>query len=275
MNSEQDAGRASPLVGRSIVVTGGGSGVGRAIVERLALGGARVTIIDVDVNGGIDTQRCLAAHGADVHLQVADVRDQAAITAAINETVAKFGGVYGLVNNAVLNDVRTMTGDGPIEEAKPQIWRDAFDVNVVGYVRMASQVLPHMAKNGAGAIVNVASISGTTGELDRPAYGATKAAIISLTRSIATQYGRRGIRCNALALGLIGTQPVLSSAATPMRERYLRHQLLDRIVSPADVAAATEFCLSDSAAAMTGTVLTLDAGVTAHLATFADDVASP
>src|SRR5207245_3575652 len=123
-------------------------------------------------------------------------------------------------------------------------------------------------------IVNTASGTGVQAEFSRPAYGTSKAAIIGLTRNLATQYGRQGIRCVGLALGIVGTPALKANLPEALQQRLVAHQLVPRLIEPEDVAEAVAFLASDAARMITGTTIMLDGGFSAHVPTYADAVAA-
>ncbi|HSS09722.1 MAG TPA: SDR family oxidoreductase, partial [Acidimicrobiales bacterium] len=152
-----------------------------------------------------------------------------------------------------------------------EIWDRTFDVNVRGYLAGCKYAIPHMLKQGKGAIVNTASGSGVFGDLSSIAYGSSKAAIIGFTRYVATIYGKRGIRCNAINPGLIRSEGVKKTVSGPMVDILADNTLTPRLGQPEDIAAAVAYLVSDDAEFVTGAIINVDGGITCH-APYVSDV---
>jgi NAD(P)-dependent dehydrogenase (short-subunit alcohol dehydrogenase family) len=233
------------------VVTGGSSGIGAATVLELARRGARVGIVDRTIpDGGV--------HAVAV---TADITDDAEVARAIDEIANALGGIDILVNNAGFGSV------GDITVNQDEEWHRVYDVNVVGIARVTRHALPWLRASGAGAIVNTASIAGTNGLPKRALYSATKGAVIALTYALAADLIDDRIRVNAIAPGTADTpwvQRLLASAENPhdsaaeLRDR----QPIGRLVTAEEVAFAIANVASPRAASTTGTVLTVDGGLT-------------
>ena len=240
------------------LVTGGGSGIGRAIAERFAAEGARVVVADRNGDGAAETVDRIAAAGGEALAVTTDVTDGAAVAALAEAAESRFGRVDVLVNNAgfaVGDDILTM------DEAT---WARNLDVNLTGVYRCCRVILPGMLDRGRGAIVNVSSVNGLTG-LGEEGYAAAKAGLINLTQNLALKVGPQGVRVNALAPGTIRT-PIWNDrlAADPaVFDRLVPWYPLGRIGEPDDVASAALFLASAEAAWITGVVLPVDGGLLA------------
>jgi meso-butanediol dehydrogenase / (S,S)-butanediol dehydrogenase / diacetyl reductase len=233
--------------GASVVVTGGGSGIGRAIARRFAADGAAVLVADVD-----------GARAEEVAAEIGGTAVQADVTASadVERMVTAAGRVDVLVNNAgggMADDVLE------IDEAE---WDKDLALNLKSAFLCSKAVLPGMIESGGGVIVNIASVNGLAFFANEP-YSAAKAGLINLTRSMATRYGHQGIRVVAIAPGTIRT-PIWQERVDKepaIFERLVRWYPLRRVGEPEDVAAAAAFLASEDAAWITGEVLRVDGGL--------------
>jgi D-xylose 1-dehydrogenase len=243
------------LKDKVVVVTGGGSGIGAAIVRRFAGQGARVGFLDIADGPSRSLETELNGAGATARFEHADLTDIASLRAAIATIKDRFGPVDILVNNAG-NDDRHAT-----ETVTEAYWENRIAVNLK-HVFFASQaVLPDMKKKQAGVIVNFSSISWMTGVGGMAAYTASKAAIVGLTRSLARDYGRFNIRVNAIAPGWIMTERQIEKWVTPDSDRQIfERQCLQRKLVPDDIAKFVVFLASDEASACTSQHYVVDGG---------------
>ncbi|QAY74388.1 SDR family oxidoreductase [Agromyces protaetiae] len=231
------------------VVTGGASGLGAAITARLRRGGARVAVFDVRPDD------------ADADLAVAvDITDDASVRAGVDAVVAAFGRLDIVVNNAGIG------AQGDIAANDDAEWARVLDVNVVGVARVSRAALPHLRVSPAAAIVNTSSIAATAGLPQRALYSASKGAVLSLTRAMAADHIREGIRVNAVNPGTADTPWIgrlLASAADPEAERAAleARQPHGRLVSADEVAEAVAYLASPLAGSTTGIGLAVDGGM--------------
>lgn len=247
-----------PLPDTIALVTGGGSGIGRAICQRFAAEGARVVAADRDLAGAEETTRLVADAGGEALAVLLDVADAESVAAAVARTEDVFGGVDLLVNNAAISD-----GDD-VTRIDPATWDRNLAVVLRGPYLCCRAVLPGMIARRRGVILNIASVNGLTGLGEEP-YSAAKAGLINLTKNLAIKHGPDGVRANAIAPGTIRT-PI-------WRDRLAEHPgvfddlaawyPLGRVGEPAEVAAAAHFLASDEAAWITGVVLPVDGGLLA------------
>jgi len=243
---------------RVAVVTGGAHGIGRASALRLAEEGARVAVLDVNEAGAHETAELIG----DAAVAIAcDVADAASVAEAFDRVRDRFGTVDVLHSNA------GVLLPGSAEDGAPEEWDRTFAVNVRGMYLAARAVLPTMLAQGRGAIVNTASTSGIAAEPGLAAYCASKAAVIQLTRQLAVDYSRRGVRVNCVCPGWIDTgfnDPVLEGVGDEeLAEAIDRMVPLGRQGAPEEIAAVVAFLASDDASLVTGHALVADGGLTA------------
>jgi NAD(P)-dependent dehydrogenase (short-subunit alcohol dehydrogenase family) len=248
------------LEGKVAFITGGAGGIGSATAKRFVDEGARVMI--ADLHG--DAARALAERlGPQAAAVTCDIGDEASIIAAFEETDRKFGKLDILFNNAALTDDATMAQDTTITEIPLEVWNRTLQVNATGFMLCSRHAIPRMAAIGGGVIVNTASGSGLLADGSRVAYGTSKAAVISLTRYIATQHGKQRIRCNAIAPGPIVT-PHSRTLAGPLFDMIAKHMPMGDLGTPEDAAALAAFLASDDSRYINGQTIALDGGMTAH-----------
>jgi NAD(P)-dependent dehydrogenase (short-subunit alcohol dehydrogenase family) len=252
------------LEGKVAIVVGAGRGIGRACADRLAAEGASVVVADID---GQNANRAAAAietsggHATGMHV---DVSDEQAIIEMVRSTLDAYGRIDILHNNAADTRAEVLGHDIDVIGMSIELWDQTMAVNVRGPMLTCKHVLPLMIAAGGGSIINTSSASGLTGDLVRAAYAASKAALNSLTWSIATMHGKQGVRCNAVAPGLILSERHLTDAAEAT-SLALSHHLTPRVGNPADIAAAVAYLASDDAAFVTGHVLSVDGGLLVHM----------
>jgi len=254
------------LEGKVAIVTGGGGGIGAAVARRLAAEGAHVAIADLMEDSA---RRAAAPLGQKAIAIQFDATDADSIKAMVERTVAQFGRLDILHNNAALTDPAQYALDSNAIDIPLETWNATLSVNVTGYMLGCKYALPHLIRSGNGSIINTASGSGVLGDLARIAYGASKGAIITLTKYIATQYGHLGVRCNAVAPGVIVT-PALEASVPGLKELIKRHVLTPRFGTPEDVAALVAFLASDESGYITGESIGINGGSMAHQPHYAD-----
>jgi NAD(P)-dependent dehydrogenase (short-subunit alcohol dehydrogenase family) len=254
------------LAGKNAVVTGGARGIGRAIVEKLALEGARVTFLDLDAAAGSATARELETRALRTTFAKADVTRETEVRQVLEQVASREGSVDVLVNNAGVNayfDATAMT------EAE---WDAVFAVDLKGAWLCCKHTLPSMKRAGRGAIVNIASIHATLTIAGMFPYAAAKAGLVGLTRSLALDYAPWNIRVNAVLPGWTRTRLVEEwFHRQPDPQQAERHVLavhpLRRIATPEEVANLVAFVASEEASAITGAALAVDCGLGVQFAT--------
>lgn len=255
------------------VITGGAGDIGSATARRLAGEGAQVVVADINKEGAESVAAELSGDGYPVVAVTVDVEEEAQIVAMIETAIREFGGLDVLHNNAALQVPEVMSRDGAITDIDADIWDRVMRVNLRGYALGAKHAIPRMLERGGGVIINTASGTGLQSELVRPAYGTSKAAIIGFTRNVATQYGKQGIRCVAIALGLVATSALKANMPLELLERFTRHFLTPYIAEPEDIANAVTFLASPDARFITGITLPIDGGFSVHTPSYVDEMA--
>jgi NAD(P)-dependent dehydrogenase (short-subunit alcohol dehydrogenase family) len=236
--------------GLTAIVTGGAAGIGAAVVARLLEGGADVAVFDLRIDGANE-----AAFAVET-----DIGDDASVRAAVAAVVERFGGIDIVVNNAGIG------AQGSIEDATDEEWLRVLNINVVGIARVSRAALPFLRESESAAIVNTCSVAATAGLPLRAVYSASKGAVLALTRAMAADHLREGIRVNCVNPGTADTPWVgrlLDSAADPAGERaaLAARQPHGRLVEPAEIAEAIAYLASPRNRSTTGTSLAVDGGM--------------
>lgn len=249
---------------QTALVTGAGSGIGRATARRLAADGYHVLVTDVDADGGRETVDLVEDDGNSAAFGELDVTDYDAVEATIEAAVAEHDDLEVLVNNAGVSHEPNLLEDTTIEE------RDRLlSVNVEGVWNGCHAVLPHMKQRGEGRVVNVSSLAGVIGAPRIATYSLTKAAVLNFTRAIAAEAGPAGVRANAVCPGVVDTElgrEMFAASDDPekARERMERQYPLRRLGEPDEVADAVGFLVSERSSFVTGHGLVVDGGFSAY-----------
>jgi NAD(P)-dependent dehydrogenase (short-subunit alcohol dehydrogenase family) len=246
------------LADRVAIVTGGASGIGRAIAERFAQDGARVVIADYNAQGAEEAADSLKTVGYGALAVQTNVADSKSVQAMIDATMQAFGRLDILVNSA-----GTGENPGPVHEKDEDDWQRVMAVNATGTFLCMKYVIPHMLARQSGVIINVASVAGVIGFAHNAAYAASKGAVIQLTRAAALEYARYGIRVNAIAPGWVQTPMVdrFVDSGVPA-DRLIRSMPIGRLGTAEEIAALVAFLASDESSLLIGSTVVIDGGLT-------------
>lgn len=257
--------------GKIAIVTGAASGIGAACAARLAHEGASVVVADLNLEGAQEQVRHIADSGGHAVAARVDIGDECSIDALFDLTLKTWSGLDILHNNAAATSLSS-TADAAIEAIDVAIWDDTMRINLRGTMLASRRALPLMRSRGGGSIINTSSGAAQAGALGYSAYGVCKAGIENLTRYIAAQHGKEGIRCNAIAPGLIVTPVTRAYYAGELGDMMLSHHLTPRLGVPEDIAHAVVYLASDEAAFVTGQVFNVDGGLLSHQPYHADEI---
>jgi NAD(P)-dependent dehydrogenase (short-subunit alcohol dehydrogenase family) len=256
------------LNGRVAIVTGAGGvgGIGECTARLLAEAGARVVLADLRGSKLEETAASLIKQGYDATHCATDISDERSVESLIRFTQQKHGRLDILDNNAASQG---QAEDRDITTMSVELWDHIMGVNARGAMLMCKHALPVMMAGGSGSIINISSGTSMAGDFFATAYAASKGAVNTLTRYVATQYGAKGIRCNALVLGLIATPTLKAVMPEPLRDIFRDNKLVGRLGEPRDVAEMVLFLASDRSRFITGQLLPVDGGFYAHTPTAA------
>lgn len=248
------------LHGKTALITGGGQGIGLACVEALAEAGARVVIADRDAKAAAAGQAAMKARGFDTETALMDVTDSAEVTEIADDLVARYGKVDILVNNAGIARSET-----PAETVTDEHWLNVLDVNLNGTFWCCRAFGKHMLAAKSGSIVNIGSMSGfiVNKPQEQSFYNASKAAVHHLTKSLAAEWGARGVRVNAVAPTYIETPLNAFVKSNPrMYDAWIGGTPMGRMGQVEEIASVVLFLASEAASLMTGSVVVVDGGYT-------------
>lgn len=252
------------------IVTGGASGIGRATAMRLASEGAIVGIADINDAAARSTAEEIADAGGTARALHLDITSEDDFKAAIGAMLDGYGKLDIMHNNAAMTSPEVLAADTDILEIPNAIWDRVFEGTVRGTMFGCRHAILAMRRQGGGVIINTASMYGVDAFYKQPAYCVSKAAIVQLTKQVATAFGREGIRCNAVAPSMIHTPLLAAAIPADFIEMNVEATLTGYLGTPEDVAQAVAWLASDEARYMTGQIIRIDGGSTAHLATYAD-----
>jgi 2-keto-3-deoxy-L-fuconate dehydrogenase len=247
------------LEGRSAIVTGSGSGIGAAVARLLARSGARVTVADIDLQSARGVAETISGEGGLAEAARVDVGDEESCRDLVLQVASTWGAIDILVNNAGVGHV------GSAVSTTAEDFRRVMSINVEGMAHLCRFVLPAMIERGSGAIVNIASVLGLTAMADRFAYTVSKHAVVGLTRSIAFDVARHGVRVNCVCPGRVETEFVRARLAEyEDPEVYHRHTAeshpIGRMAQPEEIAQAVLYLASDASSYASGSALVVDGG---------------
>ena len=256
------------LDGKVALITGGGSGMGMVASRLFASEGAKIVLTDVADQAGETVVGEIAAAGGEAAFVHADVSVEADAKSMVDAAVERFGRLDVLYNNAGV----MMSADGSVDTMDESVWDTTLAVNVKGVAFGCKYGVPAMISSGGGSIINVASFVAWMGAAtSQTAYTASKGAVLAMTREIAVEYARKGVRCNALCPGPIDTPLLAELLSDPVRrQRRLVHIPMGRLGRTEELAKAALFLASDDSSFMTGASLIVDGGITAAYVTAED-----
>jgi NAD(P)-dependent dehydrogenase (short-subunit alcohol dehydrogenase family) len=253
------------LDGKVCVITGAGGGIGRASALRFAREGGRIACADVVEETGRATAADIVAAGGEAAFVPVDVTDEASVRALYEAAEERFGAVHVLFNNAGV----LLPGDVSVLDTDLDAWRRVLDINLTGVFLCCKHGIPKLLAAGGGSVVNMGSVSGLIGSAtSQIGYAATKGGVIALSRDIAVEFARRGIRCNALCPGPVETPLALQLYGDEAAwQRRAVHIPVGRLGKAEEVAEAALFLASDESSFVTGSSLVVDGGIVAAYTT--------
>lgn len=251
------------LEGKTAIVTGAASGIGRASAMLFAERGARVVVADWNEEGGEETARLIVEAGGEGAFIRTDVSKEPEVEAMVRFAVERYGGLQALFSNAAVQIL------GQLTETSEEDWDRIHSVNLKGVFLCAKHAIQEMVRGGGGSVINMASALGFVGDPDLAAYCAAKGGVIALTKAAAMGYGPKGVRVNCICPGDVDTpmvQEYFEKEPDPAaaRARVSGHYALRRIADPREVAETAAFLASDASSFMTGAVLVVDGGLTSR-----------
>ena len=264
---------ANSLIGRTAIVTGGAGGIGRAAAAALGDMGAKIAISDLNLDAAKQTAEDLRGEGLEAIALQVDVADEASVQEMTQQVIAAFGRIDVLYANAAALGAEMQQNDRDVATMAPEIWDRAMDVNLKGAMLCSKHVLPSMLEQKSGSIILASSGMGFQGEITRSAYAASKAGLMMLAKSLAAQFGKRGVRSNAVQIGYLPPVDASKSTLPEVVDILVSHNLVPYRLEPRHIADVVAFLASDASAAITGQTIVADGGFSAHTPTMNDMIA--
>ncbi|GAA1353422.1 SDR family NAD(P)-dependent oxidoreductase [Saccharothrix algeriensis] len=247
------------LKGKVVVITGAGSGIGRSAAELMGREGARVVVADHNTQGAEETAALVEGAGGRALPVTVDVTDESSVVGMIDAAVGEFGELHVLCNHVGGTNPRK---DLDLLRMDMAEFDRAVALNVRSTLLGTRHALPHLIRAGGGSVINTASVAALVGDVLQTSYGAVKAAVVSITKSIAVQYGPQRVRCNAIAPGAVMTPALEDNLPDDVIEALKGGNALPYLGSPEDIGHAMVFLASDESRYLTGQLLVIDGGMT-------------
>jgi len=255
---------ATRLAGKVAIVTGSGHGLGAETARVLAAQGALVAVADIHLEAAQTVVAEIEAAGGQALAVRVDLTSEAEVQAMIAAVAARFGRIDVLHNNAAALDMAQRGADRDVCNVAIEAWDRALDVNTRGAMLCCKHAIPVMLKTGGGSIIHSTSGFGLLGDVTLTAYAASKAALMALSRSVAAQYGKQGIRSNAIMIGFVLNEHAQKAVPEEIKQILLAQHLTPRLGSPRQIADVVAFLASDESSFITGATIPVDGGFTSH-----------
>ena len=255
---------ATRLEGKVAIVTGSGHGLGAETARVLAAQGAKLAIVDIHLEAAQSVVAEIEAAGGQALAVQVDLMSEDAIKSMVEAVVARFGRIDVLHNNAAALDMAQRQSDRDVCNVAIEAWDRALDVNTRGAMLCCKHVIPVMLEQGSGSIIHSTSGFGLLGDVTLTAYAASKAALMALSRSVAAQYGKQGIRSNAIMIGFVINDHAQKSVPDEVKQILLEQHLTPELGRPRQIADAVAFLASDESSFITGATIPVDGGFTSH-----------
>jgi NAD(P)-dependent dehydrogenase (short-subunit alcohol dehydrogenase family) len=253
------------LSGKVAIVTGGGGGIGGATARALAAEGASVLVVDVNETAASSVAEAIRSAGGQAATFRADLSEEQEVVAAVAAARDGFGRLDVLHNNAALTDSDFLSADTAVTELSLEVWERTLAVNLRSQMLMCKHAVPIMVEGGGGSIINMSSGASLKGDRVRTAYGVSKAGVNALTLYVATSHGKLGIRVNTILPGLVITDAVRAHLKGDMLASLSKATLTPSVGQPEDIADVVVFLASNESRYITGQMIAVDGGMSAHV----------
>ena len=252
------------LAGKVAIVTGAGNGLGAHCATVLAEHGARVAVVDIRLDAAREVVAAIEAKGGTAMAVETDVSAEDAIRRMVAAVVEQWGRIDVLHNNAAALDLKTRYADRDVCNVEIEAWDRSMDVNARGAMLCCKHVIPVMLRTGGGSVIHRSSGFGVMGDATLTSYACSKAALLALSRMVAAQYGKQGVRSNALVIGFVLNEHAQKEVPEEIKQILLAQHLTPELGSPRQIADVVAFLASDESAFVTGHTMMVDGGFTSH-----------